>query len=172
MSNHEIGLGRVLLADAVIVSVVFVDLIPYLVARDLGMPKDEAWLMLLAGIPLMVAAFWAVSNYLPWVFETYALTTGHAELAIESRNRSRLANVIAFLLVIAMFLAILLVPVFFRAWTLLPRPLPLAVITLALFLLSMLAGRLSIYLGVRASERFAAWRANRKRAQRRKSPEP
>ena len=163
MSNHEIGLTRVMCADAVRVALWVVGVGPYFLARL----YHAAWYwQIAAGLLGFLAVYtlvWALARpRARWVGETYRLAKGHPDLTFDARLRSRLANAIGlalFLPVAAASAALFFLPVG-RSVT---SPLAAVLLVTGLAFLLMAALRLAVYAGVKAADRMAAERRKQKR---------
>lgn len=169
MSNHEIGLTRVMCADAVCVALWVVGVGPYFLARL----YHSAWYWQIAagllGFLTLCALVWALARpRAKWVGETYRLAKGHPDLTLDTRLRSRLANAIG----LALFLPVAAASVslfFLLVGRNVTSPPAVALLVTGLAFLLMAASRLAVYAGVKAADRMAAERRKQKREGRRRN---
>ena len=170
MSNHEIGLGRVIRADAVVVLLWFLALAPFGIARLYHAPWY--WEVAACGVGSVFCclALWALGQHKGWLRETYRLSKGHADLTIEFGNRSRLANLISAMFLVPLMAAIVVIPLFVLPKLASPIPqIALGALLLPWTLLLAMAARLSIYAATRVSEWIVMQRRMEKKQQRRNS---
>jgi drug/metabolite transporter (DMT)-like permease len=158
VSNHEIGLGRVLRADVTTVSLYLVPFAPYTLARFHHASWYWQWAGIAFGGVLLTLGLWALGRHTKWIGQTYRLAKGHAALSIADRDRSFLANAIAIMLAIPAFATMLLLPLLLQEMPWLAEPAPMVALTFAWILLLAIAIRSSVYYAVRIANRIRGQR--------------
>ena len=152
-------------ADVVLVALWVVGLGPYFLARVYH--AEWYWQVAagLLGLLAFSALAWALARA-RWFGETYRLAKGHADLAFDTRLRSRVANALAFVMFLpAVAASVFLLLVGHSA----ASPFAKMLLVIGLAFLLMAAARLAVYAGVRVAERMDAKQRKQKREARRKN---